>query len=187
MQQHFFPLHPSTLHVPPQNDAPQLCLPSIFQCTPDLLMQLVVLSILSCTPTSSAFTQKLNYKCSSYICLELSFMQIVSSHYTPSFLHILKMMNAATILQPIAEYSTLLFLLFSTPLLLLLFSTILLLPHAFICAHSSMFFFPLLFNVVFQLHSLHSYYCEFQNFKNAHNFQQQSQTAFDGYPVFSCP
>jgi hypothetical protein len=66
-------------------------------------------------------------------------------------------------LQPIVEYLTfLLSLLFSTPFLLLFFSTILLPPTAFICAHSFTLPFPLLFVVVFQLHSLHSYYCEFQ-------------------------
>jgi hypothetical protein len=37
----------------------------------------------------------------------------------------------------------------------------------------------LLFAIVFQLHYLHSYYCEFQNFENTHNFQQQTQITLD--------
>jgi hypothetical protein len=45
----------------------------------------------------------------------------------------------------------------------------------------------LLFVLVFQLHFLHSYCCEVQNFENVHNFQQQMQTIFYGYFVFSCP
>jgi hypothetical protein len=47
-------------------------------------------------------------------------MQIVSSHYTPSLLHIpTMMMNVMASLKPMVEYSTrLLFLLFSTPFLL---------------------------------------------------------------------
>jgi hypothetical protein len=59
-----------------------------------------------------------------------------------------------------AEYSTFLSLLFSTHLLLL-FLSIPLPPLAFVCAHSSTLPFPLLFAIVFQLHSLHSYCCEF--------------------------
>jgi len=73
------------------------------------------------------------------------------------------MMDATATSQPMTEYLTL--------LLSLLFSTILLPPPTFICAHSFALPFPLLFVVVFQLHSLHSYYYEFQNFENAHNFQ----------------
>jgi hypothetical protein len=34
--------------------------------------------------------------------------------------------------------------------------------------------FSLLFVIVFQLHSLHPYYCEFQNLENVHNFQQKT-------------
>ncbi len=111
---------------------------------------------------------------------------IISSNYMPSLLHISKMMmNAVATLHPTTEYSTfLLFLLFSTPLLLMLFSTLSLSPPAFIYAHSSTLPFPLLFAIVFQLHSLHSYCCELQNFENAHNFQQQTQIVFDSYSVF---
>jgi hypothetical protein len=106
----------------------------------------------------------------------------------PSLLHIPEMMmNVTTTLQLTAEYSTLLFLLFSTPLLLMLFSIIPFPPPTFVYAHSSKLPFPLLFTIVFQLHSLHSYCYELQNFKNAHNFQQQTQTTFEGYPVFSHP
>jgi hypothetical protein len=61
--------------------------------------------------------------------------------------------------------------LFSTSLLLF-FSTIPLPPPTFIHAHSSMLPFPLLFTIVFQSHSLHSYCYELQNFENTHNFQQ---------------
>jgi hypothetical protein len=68
-------------------------------------------------------------------------------------------------------FNSLLSLLFSTFLQLLFLSTIPLLPPAFVCAHSSTLPFPLLFPIVFQLHSLHSCCYEFQNFKNAHNFQ----------------
>ncbi len=60
-------------------------------------------------------------------------------------------------------------------------------PHAFVYAHFYALFFPLLFVLVFQLHFLHSYCCEVQNFENVHNFQQQMQTIFYGYFVFSCP
>ncbi len=107
-----------------------------------------------------------------YLCLELFYAQTVSFHYMPSLLHIPKMMMYATMtLQPTIEYSTLLLsLFFSTPLLLLFFSTILLPLPSFVCVHSTTLPFPLLFVVGFQLHSLHSYCCEFQNFKNAHNF-----------------
>ncbi len=123
------------------------------------------------------------------LCFQLSSTQFVSFHYMPSLLHLLKMMmNAVTTLQPMDKYSTFLFsLLFSTPLLLLFFSTIHLPPLAFFYVHFSMFPFPLLFFIVFQLHTLHSYCCEFQKFKNTHNFHQQMQTAFNGYPIFSCP
>jgi hypothetical protein len=38
VQQHYPPLHPFTLFVPPQNGDPQLRLPLILQSTPDLLM-----------------------------------------------------------------------------------------------------------------------------------------------------
>jgi len=48
---------------------------------------------------------------------ELSFVQIVSSHYTLFFLHILKMMNATMTIQPTTEYLALLHaLFFTTPL-----------------------------------------------------------------------
>jgi hypothetical protein len=79
-------------------------------------------------------------------------MQITSSHFM--FLHIPKMMvNAIATSQPIVEYSTrLLFLLFSTILLLLFFSIILLPPLAFVCAHSFVLPFPLLFFIISQLH-----------------------------------
>ncbi len=101
-------------------------------------------------------------------------------------LHILKMMmNATMALQPTAKYSTRLFsLLFSTPLLILFFLAIPLTFPVFVCVHSFALPFPLLFFVVFQSHSLHSCYCEFQNFKNAYNFQQQTQIAFDDYPIY---
>ncbi len=107
-----------------------------------------------------------------YLFLELSFMQIVFSHYTPSLLHISKMMmNTTTTLQPTTKYSTLLlYLFFSTPFILIFFSTILF-PPSFVCAHSFALPFPLLFSIVFELHSLHSYCCEFQNFEHVHNFQ----------------
>jgi len=124
-----------------------------------------------------------------YLCLQLSSTHIISSHYMPSLLHIPKMMmNVMATLQPVAKYSTLIFfLLFSTPLLLLFFSTIPLPPPTFICVHSSTLPFPLLFAIVFQLHFPHSYCGELQNFKNVHNFQQQTQIVFDGYPVSSRP
>jgi len=74
-------------------------------------------------------------------------MQNVSSHYTPSLLHITTMMmNVVATLKPMVEYSTrLLVLLFSTPFLLLFFSTISL-PPTFVHVHSSMLPFPLLFS-----------------------------------------
>ncbi len=161
MQQCFPPLRPFALFVPPQNDAPQFHLPPIFQCTPDLLMQLLVLSVLL-HANVICFCAKIQLQMFQlYLCLELLFTQIVSSHYMPSLLHIPNMMNATTTLQLIAEYSTFFFsLLFSTPLLLLFISTIMLPPLAFVYAHSSDLPFPLLFVVVFQLHFLHSYYCE---------------------------
>ncbi len=110
-----------------------------------------------------------------YLCLELLFTQTISFHYTLSLLHILKMMmNATSTLQPMAKYSTFLSLLFLTPLLLLFFSKIPLPLATFFYAHSSMLPFPLLFDVVFQLHFFHSYYYELQNFENAHNFQQKN-------------
>ncbi len=119
-----------------------------------------------------------------YLCFELLFMQIISFHYTPTLLHILKlMMNAIMTLHLMVEYSTcLIFLLFSTPLLLLFFSTPFLLlffstislpPLTFICAHISTLPFPLLFFVVFQWHCLHSCCCELQNLKNTHNFNNK--------------
>ncbi len=136
--------------------------------------------LVSYMPMSFASMQKLNYKCFSCICLELSSTQIVSFHYTLSILHILKMMKNVTMtLQPTVQYSTLLSLLFSTPFQILFFSTIPLPCHAFIYVHSSALPFPLLFAIVFQLHYLHSYYCEFQNFENTHNFQQQTQITLD--------
>jgi hypothetical protein len=74
-------------------------------------------------------------------------------------------------LQPMVEYSTLLIsLLFSTPLLLFFFSIIPLPPPTFACVHSYVLPFPLLFAIIFQLHSLHSYCCEFQKLKNTHKF-----------------
>jgi len=93
-------------------------------------------------------------------------------------------MNVAMTLQPTTKYSTLLSLLLSIALLLLFFSKIPLPPHAFVCAHSSTLLFSLLFAVIFQMHSLHSYCYELQNFENVHNFQQQTQIAFNGYPFF---
>jgi len=84
----------------------------------------------------------------------ISFAQTISSHYTPSRLHILKMMmNATTTLQPTVEYSTFLFLLFSIHILLLFFSTISLPLLTFVYVHSSVFPFPLLLFVMFQWHS----------------------------------
>ncbi len=146
-------------------------------------MQLLVLSVLLHTNVICFYAKIQLQMFQLYLCLQLSSTQTVSSHYTPSLLHIPKMMmNVMTTLQPIAKYSTFLSLLFSTPLLLLFFSTILLPPLAFVCAHSSALPFPLLFIIVFQLHS---YGYEFQNLKNVQNFQQQTQTSFDGYPVFS--
>jgi hypothetical protein len=81
---------------------------------------------------------------------ELSFVQIISSHYTPFFLHIPKMMmNAAMTLQPMAKYLIHAHaLLFSIPHLLMFFSRIPLPPPTFVCAHSSMLPFPLIFFVV---------------------------------------
>ncbi len=80
---------------------------------------------------------------------ELSSTQFVSSHYTPSFLHISEMMmNVTMTLQPTAEYSTHLHaLLFSTFFLLLFSSTISLPPPASSCAYFFVFPFPLLFFV----------------------------------------
>jgi hypothetical protein len=49
------------------------------------------------------------------------------------------------------------------------FLAIILPLFSFVYVHSFALLFPCLFIVVFQLHS---YYYEFQNFKNAHNFQQ---------------
>ncbi len=103
-----------------------------------------------------------------YLCFELSFVQTISFHYMFSFLHIPKMMmNVVTTSELTAKYSTFLFfLLFSIRYLLLFFSRILL-PHvAFIYVHSFTFPFPLLFTISLQLHFIHSYYYEFQNFKN---------------------
>jgi hypothetical protein len=110
------------------------------------------------------------------------------SPYMPSLLQIPKMMmNVATTLQPTTKYSThLLFVFFSTPLLVLFFSTIPLPPHVFICIHSYVLPFPLLFFIVFQWLYLHSCCCELQNFENMYNFQQQTQFTFDGY-FFFCP
>ncbi len=107
-----------------------------------------------------------------YLCVKLSYVQTISSHYTLSLLHISKMtMNVTTTLQLMVEYSTcLLFLLLSTLILHLFFSIILLPPLAFICAHSFALHFPLLLSIVFQWHFLHSCCYELQNFKNAHNF-----------------
>ncbi len=123
-----------------------------------------------------------------YLCLQLPFVQIVSSHYTLSFLHIPKMMmNAMTTLEPMVKYSTLFFMFFSTPLLLLFFSIISFPFFSFVCVHSFALPFPLLFIIVVKLHCLDPYCYEFQNFENAHNFQQQTQTNFDGYPIFSRP
>jgi len=94
--------------------------------------------------------------------LELSFVQTIYFHYTPSLLHIPKMMmNAVTTLQPMVEYSTsLLFMLFSIVLLLLFFSTIPFPPLVFIYVHFSILLFPLLFSIVFQWHFLYSCYFE---------------------------
>jgi hypothetical protein len=75
-------------------------------------------------------------------------------------------------------------LLFSTPFLLLFFSIIPLPPLAFVCVHFFAIPFPLLFSIVFQWRSLHSCCCELHSLKNAHNFQQQTQTTFDNYLVF---
>jgi hypothetical protein len=86
-------------------------------------------------PTFFAFTQKNQlHMCQSHLYHELLFAQIVSSRYTPSLLHIPKMMmNVVTTSQPTTKYSTHLHALpFSTPLLLLLFSTILLPPPTFV-------------------------------------------------------
>ncbi len=114
-----------------------------------------------------------------YLCLELSYAQIVSSHYMFSLLHILKiMMNAALTLQPIVEYSTLMSMFFSTPLLFLFFSTIPFPFLSFICAHSPMLPFPLLFVVVFQLQSTHLYCYELQNFENVYNFYRNPTLEF---------
>jgi hypothetical protein len=82
------------------------------------------------------------------------------------------MTNAMATLQLMVKYSTILSLLFSTPFLLLFFSRIPLPLLTFVYAHFFALPFPLLFIVVLQLQSLHSYYCELQNFKNMHNFQQ---------------
>ncbi len=108
-------------------------------------------------------------------CFELSSLQTTSFHYTPSLVHIPKMvMNATMTLQATIEYSThLLYLLFLTPLLLLFFTTIPLPPLAFVYAHSFVLPFPLLFSTIFQWKFVHSCYYEFQNFENTHNFQQQ--------------
>ncbi len=96
--------------------------------------------------------------CQSYLYHELSSTQIVSFHYTPSLLHIPKMMmNVAMTLQPTAKYSTHLhILLFSTPLLLLFFSIISLPPFIFVYVHSSMlpFSFDILCNFLIALSTL---------------------------------
>ncbi len=76
------------------------------------------------------------------------------------------------------------FLFFSILLLFILFLTISVLPPTFICAHPFEFPFPSLFIVIFQLHFLHSYCCELQNFENTQNFQQQTQIDFENYPIF---
>jgi hypothetical protein len=95
------------------------------------------------------------------------------------------MKNVVVTLKPMVEYSTFLHtLLFAIPILFLFFSTILL-PPISVYAHSFALSFPLLFSIVYQLHSLHSYFCEFQNFKNAHNFRQQTKTTFEDYFFFS--
>jgi hypothetical protein len=123
-----------------------------------------------------------------HLFLELSFTQIVFSHYTPSLLHISKMMmNTTTTLQPIAKYSTLLSLFFSTPFILMFFSTILLHPPTFICAHSFVlpFSFTIFYSFSIALFTLIC--CELQNFEHVHNFQQQTQTTFDNYPILFRP
>ncbi len=89
---------------------------------------------------------------------ELSFAQIISSHYMPSLMHIPKMMmNVVTTLQPMVEYSTHLHVLFfSTPLMLMFFSIIPLPLLAYVCIHSYVLPFPLLFfvvmNCIFYIH-----------------------------------
>jgi hypothetical protein len=107
-----------------------------------------------------------------YIYHELSFVQILFSHCTffPSA-HFKDDDEWDGDLQPTTKYSTHLHVLIvSTPLLFLFFSTILLPPPTFVYAHSYVLPFPLFFFVVSQLHSLHSWCCELQNFKNTHNF-----------------
>ncbi len=44
--------------------------------------------------------------------------------------------------------------------------------------------FPLLFVTISQSHFLHSCFCDLQNFKNAHNFRQETKTIFYGYTIF---
>ncbi len=130
-----------------------------------------------------------------YLCFELLFTQIISFHYTPSLLHILKLMMNAIMTLLMVEYSTCLFFLlfstpflllfFSTPFLFLFFSTISLPPLTFICVHISTLPFPLLFFVVFQWHCLHSCCCELQNLKNTHNFNNKHKLLSVVTPFFS--
>ncbi len=127
------------------------------------------------------FCTKINYKCSNPIYIVNNHLHKLHLFICTFFLlHIPKMMmNAMMTLQPTTKYSTNLHdLLFSIPLLLLFFSTNSLPPPTFICAHSFTFPFPLLLSIIFQLYSLHSCCYEVHNFKNAHNFQQQTQTIF---------
>jgi hypothetical protein len=42
----------------------------------------------------------------------------------------------------------------------------------------------LLFVIISQSHFLHSCFCDLQNFKNAHNFRQETKTIFEGYTIF---
>ncbi len=51
--------------------------------------------------------------------------------------------------------------------------------YSFFCV-----FFPLLFLVVSQWHSLHSCYCEFQNFENMHNFSNKHKLLSTVTPFF---
>ncbi len=156
-------LEMSTLSMLLQGATPQLCLPLILQWPLDLLMYSLVLYVLLhanifclCAKTQLQMFQL-------YLCLELLSTQTIASHYTPSILHISKMMmNATTTAHPTAEYSTcLLSLFFSIVLLLLFFSTIPFPPLIFIYVHFFALPFPLLFAIVFQWHSLHSCCCEF--------------------------
>lgn len=137
-----------------------------------------------CMPTSSFFAQKLNYKCFSCIyvlnnCLHKLHLHIVClPFFTFQIWRWLQWQHYSQHLNTQHSF------LYSFQFLFYFYFAqqfhFLLLP-----LHFFMLPFPLLF-VVVQLHSLHSYCYEFQNFENA-QLPTIAQTPFNGYPNFSHP